>query len=294
MYSFRSIYCKNFSNYPIMKKTTILLFGFIFIITTLWLGCDKNNDPEITIANDTIFFASTCVGTTVTEEVRLTNTGKEDLVISSVSVEGGDECFSVTGNYSTIAAGADCNVELTFGPTGCGTKTADLVIKSNAKTNPEYTLALTGEALPQPGKWEGTDVQFYVSVNGTTLTPEGSTLAEGASLIVTAKGNACGGYITMTRYYSSEIPIENSGFSFISSDDNITGTFTEDNVCNVSGSIDGAIYYPSVCNFTLQTASLHATPAGTKSADGGLTNNECILEYYPDGKIRSRIEIVRY
>jgi hypothetical protein len=275
-----------------MTKTIFLLLVSTCISAMLWLACEKNKAPELSVGNDTLVFSSTCVGTSVTGEIKLTNTGEEDLVISSASVEGDDdECFFVSGKYSTIAAGTECQMELTFEPEGCGAKTADLVIKSNAKTNPEYTITLSGIALPQPGRWEGTDVWFYVSEDGTSLTPEGSPLEEGASLIVSVSGIGCGGYITMTRYYLSEIPVVNSGFSFISSDDNITGTFTDDNVCNVSGSMDGAFYYPSVCHFTLYASSLHATPSGDKSTHSASMPDGTYIEYYPDGRIRTRIDI---
>jgi hypothetical protein len=75
----------------------------------------------------------------------LNNTGNAALTLSSLALTGtnaGD--FAQTNNCgSSIAAGANCTISVTFTPTASGTRTAAVTLTDNATGSPR-TVCLTG------------------------------------------------------------------------------------------------------------------------------------------------------
>jgi hypothetical protein len=75
-----------------------------------------------------------------TSSVVLTNSGTAPLVVSAVSVNGD---FSQTNNCSSIPAGGQCSVAVTFTPTQTGTRPGELSISDNAGKSPQL-IPLSG------------------------------------------------------------------------------------------------------------------------------------------------------
>jgi hypothetical protein len=89
------------------------------------------------------------VGALSTEQTTtVTNTGTAPLIVSSVALSGPNaDQFLIVGNTCDVAVtpGLTCAVKTQFAPTSAGTKTATLIITSNAANSPS-TVTLTGTA----------------------------------------------------------------------------------------------------------------------------------------------------
>jgi hypothetical protein len=90
------------------------------------------------------------------ENVTLANTGAAALTITSLGLTGtnfGD--FSQTNNcLSSVAAGANCLIAVTFTPAAVGSRSASVSIADNASGSPQ-TISLSGTGI-QPGTPPGT------------------------------------------------------------------------------------------------------------------------------------------
>ena len=96
----------------------------------------------------------------------LTNTGNGTLVITKVSFVGanpGDfqasgSCVGAGGASVSVAAGLNCNINVTFAPTTAGTRSASISVTDNAPSSPQQ-LPVTGTA---------TDFQLGAVTGGAT------------------------------------------------------------------------------------------------------------------------------
>jgi hypothetical protein len=104
--------------------------------------------PWVTLAPASLTFADLPVGTTSSAQaVTLTNTGSAELLISSIGTTGdftkSDQCGS------SLAAGANCTINITFKPTAVGNRYGSLTVADNAADSPQ-TVLLAGNGLPAP------------------------------------------------------------------------------------------------------------------------------------------------
>jgi len=86
------------------------------------------------------------VGTTSgARTVTLTNTGSVILSITSLAVTGTNASnFAQTNTCgSSVAAGANCTINVTFTPAASGSRTAAVTLTDNAPGSPQ-TVSLTG------------------------------------------------------------------------------------------------------------------------------------------------------
>jgi subtilase family serine protease len=89
--------------------------------------------------------------TTTAKAVTLSNTGSATLTISNIATSGDFALATVTKtkkitpcvNGGTVAAGASCEVKVTFTPTEAGTRTGNLTFTDNAPNSPQ-NVALSG------------------------------------------------------------------------------------------------------------------------------------------------------
>ncbi|HEY3839071.1 MAG TPA: choice-of-anchor D domain-containing protein [Bryobacteraceae bacterium] len=89
-------------------------------------------------------FGTIKVGTTsAAKAVAVANVGKTTLTLSSVIIGGTNTAdFAITANTcgSSLAAGANCKVTVTFTPTATGTRSANVTIKDNDPVSPQKIL----------------------------------------------------------------------------------------------------------------------------------------------------------
>jgi len=86
-----------------------------------------------------LFFGNQSVGTSASQSVTLTNTGKTALNITRISVTGPAAAdFSQTNNCGTgIPASGQCKITVTFKPTATGTRAAAVSVKDNGGGSPQ-------------------------------------------------------------------------------------------------------------------------------------------------------------
>jgi trimeric autotransporter adhesin len=101
----------------------------------------------VSLSSSSLTFAARDEGTTsIPQTVTVTNNGNEALMISGamfIGANAGD--FSIQGNTctSSVAAGANCAISVSFSPTASGARTAILQIVSNAATSSD-SVQLSG------------------------------------------------------------------------------------------------------------------------------------------------------
>ena len=136
-------------------------------------GASGAGSPAVSLSPPSLTFANQTVETTgAAQAVTLSNTGTAALNISSIAVTGtnsGD--FGQTNNCGTsVAAGAQCTINVTFTPTASGTRTAALDITDNASGSPQAaSLTGTGEAAGGSGP-AFVQVQNNIDVSGAAFT----------------------------------------------------------------------------------------------------------------------------
>ncbi len=112
--------------------------------------------PGIALAPTSLTFAATYVGSTsAVATVTVSNPGTANLVLSGLSLSGGNaaefrlEPTSTCTASSSLVPGASCRVNLTFNPTSTGAKATNLAIAHNAATGTSL-VPLSGSANPPP------------------------------------------------------------------------------------------------------------------------------------------------
>jgi hypothetical protein len=167
--------------------------------------------PVVGLSATSLAFGSQSVGTTSpAQTVSLSNTGGAALSISSIAVTGTNASdFAQTNTCgSTVAAGANCTISVTFKPSASGTRTASLSITDNASGSPQtVSLSGTGAAAAAPVvNLSPTSLDFGNLAVGTTSSPQIVTLTNTGnatlsitSIVVTgtnasdfAQNNTCG------------------------------------------------------------------------------------------------------
>jgi hypothetical protein len=111
----------------------------------------SSGSPAVTLSPTSLSFGSQSVGTSVTQNITVTNSGSATLNITSASVSGtnsGD--FTVAdGCTSSIAPAGTCTISVKFDPANTGSRTATLSIADNASGSPQ-TVALSGTGTSGP------------------------------------------------------------------------------------------------------------------------------------------------
>jgi hypothetical protein len=137
----------------------------------------------------TLSYSGQPLGTTsAAQSVTLTNTGNAALTITSIAITGansGDfaETNTCPVNPTTLAAGANCNISITFDPKAIGARTASLAVTDDASGSPQ-SISLTGT---------GTPAAPVVGLSPTSLTFSGQlvgTTSAAQSITLTNIGNA--------------------------------------------------------------------------------------------------------
>jgi len=119
--------------------------GSLTNTTNIQLTVTAAAGPKVTLSPTSLTFAKEVVGdTSKPKAVTLTNTGNATLDISSIATSGD---FGLATSKkpcgSTLAAGKNCKIEVTFTPQQTGTLTGTLSITDNAPGSPQ-TVPLTG------------------------------------------------------------------------------------------------------------------------------------------------------
>lgn len=102
-----------------------------------------------------------------TQSVTINNPSTADLVVAAVRLGGANsDEFSITAGgcgslTPTVAPGSSCSVNITFTPTTVGSKSATLLVDSNASNAPTASASLSGSAHDPPPFG-------FITINGGT------------------------------------------------------------------------------------------------------------------------------
>ena len=115
-------------------------------------GCSGSGGAQVSLEPTSLKWGKIGVGTKgAAKKVVLTNTGTGTLNITTIATTGDFALATVTKtkkvtpcvNGGTVAAGATCEVKVTFTPTQTGTRTGSLQFTDNAPASPQ-SVSLTG------------------------------------------------------------------------------------------------------------------------------------------------------
>ena len=192
---------------PLVVTNQMTNFGWEYVWHCHLLGHEENDmmrplvlrvgaatGATVGVAPSSLTFTGQLVGTTsAAQTVTLSNTGTAPLTINSIGITGansGDFARTTTCGTS-LAAGANCSISVTFRPTAVGARSAGLTISSNDSLNPTLTVTLTGTGLATPVvAVSPASLSFSSQAAGTTSAAQTVTLSNTgtASLTINSIG----------------------------------------------------------------------------------------------------------
>ena len=134
----------------------------------------------VSLSANSLTITSQIVGATSTAQLlTLSNTGTSALIISNLGIGGANASdFAETDNCGgNVAAGASCNINVTFSPVAIGPRTGILTITDNA-TSPQspQTVVLTGTGVAQIVTVSPSGITFGNEYVGTSGLPQTVTI----------------------------------------------------------------------------------------------------------------------
>ncbi|WP_298326140.1 choice-of-anchor D domain-containing protein [uncultured Dokdonia sp.] len=139
-----------------------------------------DGDTTPTTGDDTDF-SNVFLGSSDTNDFTINNTGTADLVLNGAFVEivGGSPDFAITSLPSgTIAAGSSSVFQVTYTPTGVGTHTEIVRVRSNDTNEATYDFTVRGSSTIDPSP------SYTIHYNNFDVSAEGWTVSNpgGASI----------------------------------------------------------------------------------------------------------------
>jgi hypothetical protein len=239
-------------------------------------------NPGVTLSPAALTFNPQAIGApSATQSVTLTNSGGATLTITSITLGGANAGeFSQTNNCGTsLSAGANCTIQVTLTPTSSGTKTAVVIIVSNAPSSPN-SVALSGSGAGPGAALSVTSLDFPNQAINVTSAPQSVTLTNSGSadLIISAIGvnngsvfaqtNNCPGTLAPAAFCTFNVTFKPLGalnyIGSVSITDNSGGS---PHVVNLSGS---GVATPGV-SLTPTSLGFNAQVIGTVSAAQSVT-----------------------
>jgi len=119
----------------------VCLFACLVISSPLFAA----GSPAVSLSPASLTFGQQIINTmSAGQNVTLTNTGTAALTITSITIS---KKYTVTNTCgSSLAAGANCTITVSFAPTNTGTITGTVSVTDNASGSPQ-TFSLTGKAI---------------------------------------------------------------------------------------------------------------------------------------------------
>jgi hypothetical protein len=148
--------------------------------------------PVATVSPTSLAFGNQSLTTASTvQSITLTNSGNAALSVSSIAISGANASdFAQTNNCgSSVAAGANCTINVSFKPAATGNRTAALMIADSATGSPQ-TVALSGTGTASAVSVSPSSLAFGSQSVGTASTAQTVTLTNSGNgaLTVTSIG----------------------------------------------------------------------------------------------------------
>jgi hypothetical protein len=144
----------------------------------------QGNLPQVGLSSGILTFPSQWVGTTsAAQNLILTNTGNAPLIILSIAINDGD--FAQTNDCGTsVAAGANCTITVTFTPTAAGARSGMVAINDNAPKS-QQTVSLAGVGTTPLLSVSPSSLTFSNQYVGTSGLPQTVTLTNNGTAVLT-------------------------------------------------------------------------------------------------------------
>jgi len=246
-----------------LPRTRSLVLALSVILAAAWQvacggstgGIDPPQAPVASIAPGSLAFGNQTINTTSTAQtVTLTNTGNAALNITSLALTGTNASdFAQTNTCgSSVAAGSNCTISVTFTPAASGSRTASVSITDNASGSPQ-AVSLSGTGTATVVSLSATSLAFANQSVGTTSTAQTLTLSNtgNAALSITS--------VALTGTNASDFAQSNTCGSSLAAGANCTIVvmFTP----SVAGTEAASLSIADNCSGSPQTVSLSG--AGT-------------------------------
>src|SRR5260370_465405 len=166
--------------------------------------------PVASVSPTSLTFASQTTGTTsAAQTVTLANTGNASLNLTSIAVTGTNSGDSAQTNNcgSSVAAGANCTISVTFTPAAPGTRSSSVSITDNASGSPEsVSLTGTGAAASAPVvSLSASSLAFASQTVGTTSAAQSVTLSNTGNASLNLTGVSASGDFAQTNTCGSSV-----------------------------------------------------------------------------------------
>jgi hypothetical protein len=145
----------------IRPRTALLIstLASTLLSLMLWTACggggglQQPGSPAANLSASTVTFAGQTVGTTSAPvKLTLSNTGAAALNIAGISIANANGIFAQTNTCGpSLAAGANCAINVTFTPTQAGSRTVSLNVADNASGSPQSVTIKGNGVTPSNG-----------------------------------------------------------------------------------------------------------------------------------------------
>jgi hypothetical protein len=185
----------------------MLLFGVAFTLAACGGGSGGSYGggggttpaPTTTFSPTSLTFASQTVATTsAAQTITLTNGGNAALTLSALAASGDFTQSNTCG--TSLAAGANCTISVTFTPTASGARTGAITVTDNAAGSPQ-TVALSGTgAVAAAGiQVSPSSLTFAAQAVGSTSPAQNLTVTNTGSAALSITSIAASGDFSQTN-----------------------------------------------------------------------------------------------
>jgi pimeloyl-ACP methyl ester carboxylesterase len=214
--------------------------------------------PLASLSPTSLSFAGQGLGTTsAVATVTLSDPRSVALSITSIAITGtnaGDYAQTNTCGGS-VAAEANCAINITFAPLALGTLTASLTITDNAANSPQ-TVGLSGTGTGPAVSLSSSSLTFSAQLSGTSSTAQIVTLTNTGNATLTISSITASGDFSQTNTCGSSV---SAGANCT-----ISVTFTP----TAAGTRTGTLTITDNASGSSQTVSLTGTGVATASVAG--------------------------
>jgi hypothetical protein len=220
-----------------MRKYSALILGGLCLFNSCGGGSSAPPQPlTLQLAPASLNFGVAVVGTTSSSQVEtLTNTGSSELPINGVAITGANardfDLSSACG--SSLGAGANCTLSVTFTPSQLGQRNASITIADDGVGSPQVLSlnGLGGETGPN-ATLSATSLAFGSQTVDKTSPPQTIMLSNYGTTALTITGITTGTNFGQTNTCNSPLV---SGANCT-----VSVTFTPGNTGNLSGTLSFA------------------------------------------------------
>ena len=212
--------------------------------------------PVDGLSPTSLAFGNQSVGATSTAQIAtLSNTGNAALSITSLALTGSNASdFAQTNTCgSSVAAGSNCTISVTFKPAASGSRTASVSITDNASGSPQ-TVSLSGTGMAPEDGLSPTSLAFGNVSIGTTSTAQTATLSNSGNAAMSITS------LALTGSNASDFAQTNTCGSSVAAGSNCTISvmFTP----SVSGTEAASLSIADNASGSPQTVNLSGTGTG--------------------------------